>query len=334
MGLTVKPWLLGVLLGLCLVLGFGGTRAASARSKVRDIEKTRQGRKWIGTTLWLDLENAPFPHGGSAHSDPTVIVFVPRGFAVHRDMKIDAWLHFHGHRDTAERAMKRHQLREQLYESKQNAILILPQGPVLSESSDGGKLDEKRGLLRLLTEVRKTLRSTRLQIALGSSGVPRRARIGRLVLSAHSGGFKVLAHCLDRGGYNVNEVWLFDALYGKVPIFRDWIMSAAHHRKPAHRHKLINYYSGETLVRQTERLMGALKDRGIAYVSERKEGELSRHEISASRVVFIRSKASHQGMIFRSNAVRDCLFASCFRRFRKSQWYRDAEGPRKIERRD
>jgi hypothetical protein len=301
--------------------------------KIRDIEKTTVNGRRIGTTIWMDLESAPFPHAKSKHSDPTVIVFVPRGFGIHKNMKVDTWLHFHGHRDTAERAMKRHQLREQLYESKQNAILIIPQGPVRSESSDGGKLDEKRGLVRLLTEVRTTLQSTRLQVALGPSGIHRRARIGRLILSAHSGGFKVLANCLKVGRFNVNEVWLFDALYGKVAEFRDWISSAAHHRKPEHRHKFINYYSGPTLTKNTKRLLKDLKRLRIEVAHESHEGELSRKELASSRVVFIRSKTSHQGMVFKNNAVRDCLFASCFKRYRKSRWFKNQEGPRKLDRR-
>jgi hypothetical protein len=321
------------LLGAAAALSAAGPAPAAwaakgRRSKVRDIY---QGKR--GTTLWLDLEHGPYPHRAYPQwTDPTTLVFVPRHFRVHKDMQVDTLLHFHGHRDTAEEAMKRHQLREQLFDSLQNAILVVPQGPVRAESSRFGKLDERRGLLRFLGEVRKTLQTTRLQVALGPTALPRRARIGKLVVSAHSGGFRPAAMAVMHGGYNINEVWLFDALYGYGNAFRDWIVAARQHRG-VDRHKLVSYYSGETLIETNVALMRMLDHARIPYLHETREGQLSRKEITAARAVFIRSATSHQGMLFRNNAMRDCLYASCFDRYLKTKWFKREDGPRSLEQR-
>lgn len=324
--------------GSALALGIGAAapalakpsskKGAKKRSKIRDIYKGKRG-----TTIWMDLESAPFPHKSAKYTDPTVIVFVPHHFRVHRDMKADTLMHFHGHRDTAERAMKRHHLREQLAESKQNAILIMPQGPVRAEDSNGGKLDEDRGMLNLLTEVRKTLQKPRISAALGPAALPGGARIGKLLLSAHSGGYRVLANCLERGGFNVNEVYLFDSLYARVSTFRDWVAAAREHDDLENRHKLISYYSGEELTRNNLSLMRHLERLEIGYLHETKEGTLSRKDITKARCVFIKTAVEHQDTLYRYNQLRDCLFASCLTRYLKSDWFENKKDPRALEKR-
>jgi hypothetical protein len=304
---------------------------AAKRSKVRDIFVGKRG-----TTIWLDLDTAPYPDGTATSSwfDPTTIVFVPHYYRVRKDYRVDTIVHFHGYRDTADDAMKRHQLREQLYDSKQNAIIVFPQGPVRAESPNGGKLDKPDGLLRFLSELRKTLQTPRLQAKLGAAGIPNRARIGKLILSAHSGGFRVVSKCLQHGGYNVNEVYLFDALYGRAPVFAEWVAKTYRKKGPDEtRHKLINYYADEPTTVESQRLMGMLSKKGVKYVHEFSEGQLSRREITKSRAVFIRTSVSHQGVLFRNNALRDCLFASSLKRYVKSGWFKNSGDSRDLERR-
>ena len=121
--------------------------------KVRRVERSA-----IGTTLWLELEHGPFPYRDKPYTDATTAVFVPRHFRV-REHRIDTVLHFHGHEATVPRVLQGFALREQLFDSRQNAILVVPQGPVNARDSSGGKLDRPDGLLRFLTEVRQTLQS-------------------------------------------------------------------------------------------------------------------------------------------------------------------------------
>jgi len=304
--------------------------AAREKSKIRDIYVGKRG-----TTIWMDLESAPFPAKGARWSDPTVIAFVPHYFRIRSDYKIDTVMHLHGYRDTADAAMKRHQLREQLYDSKQNAIIVFPQGPVNAESMDYGKLDQERGLLALLTELRKTLQTPRLQAKLGPAGIPSRARIGKLIMSAHSGGFKGVANCISKGGWNVDEVYLFDALYGQTGVFRDWIKETWKGSIPMlDRHKLISVFGDQQTTTESRRLMRELERLKIPYVLEEKEGTMTRREMTKSRAVFIQRSTSHQGAVWRTNALRDCLYASNLRRFIDSKWFDHAKDPRDITRRE
>ena len=50
------------------------TRRAGAQAPTKLKSITHDSR---GTTLWLSLENAPFPAPGAGYRDDTVIVFVP-----------------------------------------------------------------------------------------------------------------------------------------------------------------------------------------------------------------------------------------------------------------
>jgi hypothetical protein len=48
----------------------------------------------------------------------------------------------------------------------------------------------------------------------------------RVIITAHSGGYRPAAFSLDRGGLSekVDQVFLFDALYGQHEYFRDWLL--------------------------------------------------------------------------------------------------------------
>src|ERR1700722_13090101 len=105
-----------------------------------------------GTTLWLGLDHAPFPGPGAGYRDDTVIVFVPAHYRFIEDEGVATLVHFHGHNTTAEKALVAHELREQLAESKQNAVLIVPQLATMAADSSCGKLEAPGGLERLLEE--------------------------------------------------------------------------------------------------------------------------------------------------------------------------------------
>lgn len=312
--------------GGLLALASSPTWAApKAKSKIRDVAR---GPK--GTTILMELENAPFPHRGSRYKDPSVWVFIPHHFRVHRDMRVDAVIHFHGFRDTAEDAMKRHQLREQLWASKQNAIIVFPQGPVRANDQSGGKLDEKNGYVQFLTELRETLQTPSLQSRLGAAGIPSRARIGKTIISCHSGGFKVAANCVEHGGWNVNEVYLFDALYGSAEVFKDYLLSTYFSRKSMEeRHKVISFYSGAQTEVENKRLMRMLQQAKVGVQHETVEGSsLTKTDLTRSRAVFIKTRSNHDRVLFSTHALRDCLYASCLTRYLKSDWFKTKDQPR------
>lgn len=298
------------------------------REKIRDIWRGRRG-----TTIWMDLDTSPFPHKNKPWGDPTTIVFVPHHFRVRGTYRVDTIVHFHGYRDTADDAMKRHQLREQLDDSRQNAILVIPQGPVRAEDPSFGKLDEPDGMLNFLTEVRKTLQSPRLQAQMKASGIPNVARIGKLILSAHSGGFAALTKCIQHGGYDIQEIYLFDALYGRTPVFADWLASDYHNNKGQLRRKLISFYADKPVIKANERLIRELGRRGVSTVNGLGEGAISKQAMTEERAIFIRSQSAHQRVSWSTNALRDCLYASSLERRLKSTWFQDRHAPRRIEHR-
>ena len=146
---------------------------AAALAGPHDHKVTRVERGRLGVTFYFEMENGPFPFEGKPYDDATTAVFVPRHFKV-RSNKIDTVLHFHGHKNTVAKALRVYQLREQVYDSRQNAILVVPQGPIDARDSSGGKLDRPKGLLRFLTEVRQTLQTRKVNRALGRRRIPSR----------------------------------------------------------------------------------------------------------------------------------------------------------------
>ncbi len=136
--------------------------------------------------------------------------------------------------------MSVYRLREQVVASGRNAVLLVPQGPKDAPHSGDGKLElDEDGFLRFMTEVATWLHD--------NGNVPS-ARTGRIVLSAHSGGYGGAGGVLQRGGRNdaITDVLLFDAAYWYFAAFSDWGESVAAtpplervHRRHEHRqHRL------------------------------------------------------------------------------------------------
>jgi hypothetical protein len=290
---------------------------------------TRDGR---GTTMILPLAHAPFPSGGSPYRDDTVIVFVPEHFRFREPEGAAVLVHFHGHNTTAERAIDAHALREQLAESKQNAILVVPQLAVLAADSSCGKLEAPGGLLRLLREALAAA-STAGRGVLGDAGFPRDAGLGTVCVSAHSGGYHAAASSLRVGGIDVRELYLFDALYAESDVFRDWVI--ARRGEPLHqRHKLVSYYTeGGTTEVVSNALRAALEKANVLCEHETREGDLSRGELSHADAVFVRTGLFHSNVTWETNALRDCLFASALPRHLATTWFARKVGSRPLERR-
>jgi hypothetical protein len=302
--------------------------AAKPVPVVQDIEQSKRG-----TTFTLSLQHSMFPAPGARWRDASTLVFVPSHFRVLGDQRVDTVVHFHGHKTTAAEAMKKHQLREQLDDSRQNAILVMPQGPVRAVDSSGGKLDRPGGLARFLSEVRTSLQRSEVSKALAAARLPASARIGALCISAHSGGFGVTARCLKHGGYDVNEVYLFDALYGEVAAYLEWVLERRGQSGARQRHKLVSYYGGGKPRSNSLALIKSLRQNGVDVLHEEREGQLSRAEITKGRAVFIRTRIDHSRLTYQTNGLRDCLYASSLHRRLESDWFADKDSEREIDRR-
>jgi hypothetical protein len=300
---------------------------AGAPSRVRSISRDERG-----ITAWLELENAPFPAPGAGYRDNTVVAFVPHHFRFSTREQVQMLVHFHGHNTTVERALTTHALREQLFDSKQNAILLAPQGPVASPDSSIGKLEASGGFARFVADALAMLARSEVRSALGPAGIPSRARAGNICISAHSGGYHATACALRHGGLPINEVYLFDALYNESDVFRDWVIEAKG-RSQRSRHKLVSYYTEGTTEALNQRLAADLEKAGVACARETVEGALSRAELTRAEAVFIRTGLSHGGVTHELNGLRDCLFASGLARHIQASWFAQKDGARRLERR-
>ena len=285
-----------------------------------------------GTTLTLALEHAPFPCGGAPYRDDTVLVFVPSHFRYREEEGVASLVHFHGHNTTAEAAMTAHELREQLADSKQNAVLVVPQLATLAADSSCGKLESPGGLARLLTEAVATAARVG-RVTLGDCAFPGGARLGTACLSAHSGGYHAAASCLRSGGVDVRELYLFDALYAELETFRDWVV--ARRGELLHqRHKLVSYFTeGGTTEAASNLLRVQLEKAGVLCEHEAREGDLSRRDLSHADAVFVRTGLWHSNVTWETNALRDCLYASALPRHLATVWFARKTGARPLEKR-
>ena len=310
--------LLSGLAGALALAAKTGTSAAAPKSLVNSIDHSD-----LGTTLDLALASAPFPDPSAGYRDSTVLVFVPAHYRP--DRAIDFVVHFHGHNTTARAAIAAHQLREQLFESKQNAILVVPQGPVESADSSIGKLERQGGFANLLRDVRAALSARDARRALGARSPRVGAALGTVCVSAHSGGYHAAARVITVGGIEVKEVYLFDALYNEVEVFEKWLLAG----NQSKRRKLASYFGQEGAPASlSEQLYRDLSRQGVVCAHETTEGMLSPSELVRAQAVFIRSNLSHNAITHQRNALRDCLYASSLRRHVKSAWFDGKQGRR------
>ena len=302
--------------------------AQSARAEVRARLKT-QAKDALGTTLVLGLPQAPFAGVG----DDTVIVFVPERYRFQPEEGLSALVHFHGHNSSAERAIAAHALREQLVDSRQNAVLVVPQLALFAADSSCGKLSTPGAFARLLGGALSTAARFGRK-TLGDSRFPERPELGRVCLSAHSGGYHAAACSLRQGGVDVSETYLFDALYAESEVFREWVL--ARRGDPAtRRHKLVSYFTaGAPTEPINNGLRAALERSGVLVSEELREGELSRKTLSHAGAVFVRTEVAHSSVTWETNALRDVLYASMLPRHLGSTWFANRDGGRLIERRN
>ncbi len=185
------------------------------------------GGKW---GIWRSPA-APFPHPlraeGFTRSDGTrypyfpqycdssVVVFVPEGFTPTPE-GANVIVHFHGHMNDNMGVLERYGMTSAMADERTNAILVLAQGPYRARDSFGGTMEDADGLRRLVDDVLSTMVREK---------VLDEPRLSRLILSAHSGGYRPVAFCLDRGGLNPNieRLFLFDAFYGNADFYKAWL---------------------------------------------------------------------------------------------------------------
>ena len=224
----MKKWLLLLLLifSFLINISFSQNTQSSMVSKFLHWNPY-PGSKWTK----LELKNAPFPHpqrkDGFTNSknelfpyrdhydDSSAVIVIPKGW--HETPEgVNIIVHFHGHRNNVLKVLEKFKLPQQLTSSNKNAILVLAQGPKNAPDSFGGKMEDHNGFKYFIEEILEKLRQ---------DGILQKSNVNKIILSAHSGGYRPAAYVLECGGLtsSISAVFLFDAFYGQHDKFFNWV---------------------------------------------------------------------------------------------------------------
>ncbi|MGB6122649.1 MAG: serine hydrolase [Bacteroidota bacterium] len=154
-----------------------------------------------------------FPH----YADSSIVVFVPDSFKETEEGS-NLIVHFHGHNRDNLSELVRHEMPQTMIQMNINALLVFPQGPYRARDSFCGRVEEEGGFERLVKDVLQTMREEE---------VVKTVKANRIIVSAHSGGYRPAAYALHVGGMgeNVTDVFLFDAFYANQEYCRDWLLN-------------------------------------------------------------------------------------------------------------
>jgi len=273
--------------------------------------------KNYGEVIISELSNAPFPHrkrmNGHTYSnksysfeehynDSTVLIFIPKGYKPGENN--DFVIHFHGWYNNVDSVLSQFKLIEQFCESKKNAILIVAQGPKNSPDSYGGKLEDENSFKNLINEISELLYQKKIIT---------NKSIGNIILSGHSGGYRVISFILLRGGLieNIKEVFLFDGLYGQIEKYTYWLNH--------YDGKFIDIYTQTSGTKgESENLMECFTSWKVPYVFKN-EFDLTDSDLDENRIVFIYSDLEHNDVIHVRSQFMKYLKASCLEELQSSK---------------
>jgi hypothetical protein len=243
-----------------------------------------------GEIILRPFANAPYPHksretgfkgskstfGPEHYTDSTVAIVIPAGY-VPGD-SVDFIVHFHGHMNHVSSVLPKYKLAQQLAAAKVNAILLVPQGPKDAADSGGGKLElDPGGFARFIEEVTDFLKA---------EGKIKTSSVGKIALTAHSGGYKVTAAILHQGGMpkRITDVILLDASYGSLEWFADWCKADPEHR-------LVSLFT-DHLADENQEIMKLLDKAGVKYRKLHEE-QLTADQLTGRGPVFMHTKGPH-----------------------------------------
>ncbi|HZZ42018.1 MAG TPA: hypothetical protein VFE58_03710 [Tepidisphaeraceae bacterium] len=261
-----------------------------------------------GDVILRPFASAPYPHASRANGltssngtfprdpnyvDSTVGIVIPPGYVAGET--VDYVVHFHGWSNHVSQVLSFYQLPEQLAAAKVNAILLVPQGPKDAKDSGDGKLElDKDGFKHLIEEVTAFL---------NAQGKIHTSKVGHIVLTAHSGGYKVTARILDIGGMteHITDVILLDASYGNLDDFYNYVMKNKNAR-------LISFHT-QHLDKENLELKG-LFDKTHEPMRDLAEGDISAETLMPRGVTFISTQLAHNDVPMKKSYFSLCVGTS------------------------
>ncbi len=227
------------------------------------------------------LYDSVFYNASDHYMDSSVLLVIPKHFeATH---KIDLIFWFHGWRNNIDTAAEFYKLTKQFIASNRNAILVLAETAKNAPDSYGGKLEQTGTFKNLVEDVMNELKK--------KGDIPFEAEPGNIILAGHSGAFRVIAYILQNGQEQVNEVFLFDALYGQLDKYLSWISP-----DPSHHfiHWFTNQGGGTDIVSDT--MMLKLKNTHNKFALVEETG-IKPEIIKENRILFVHSLREHNVII-------------------------------------
>ncbi len=215
------------------------------------------------------------------YHDSSVLLIIPEHMKAVQKVDLVFW--FHGWRNNIDTAAEFYQLTKQFIASRRNAVLVLAETAKNAPDSYGGKLEQPGMFKNLVQDVMNELRRENL--------IAQITEPGNIVLAGHSGAFRVIAYILQKGGMTVQEVYLFDALYGQLDKYTDWFV-------PDPSRHFVHWYTnhGGGTDEMSDTLMQTLKVRNINYLLT-EELTLQPATIKKNRILFVHSLREHNDII-------------------------------------
>ncbi|MEO7983204.1 MAG: hypothetical protein ABI688_03880 [Bacteroidota bacterium] len=214
------------------------------------------------------------------YMDSSVLIIAPK--KLNANKKIDLVFWFHGWQNCIDSAAIRYELIKQFEASHLNAVLVLAETTKNAPDSYGGKLEHNNTFKELVADVLQELKKEK--------AVSKKCEPGNILLAGNSGAYRVMAHILANGNIPVQEVILFDAMYGQTDKFMHWIQSNNDHR-------LIDIYTngGGTDGESKELVMQLNKLNLTADTVEEKD--VTSQLLLQHRLIFIHSLHQHNDVI-------------------------------------
>jgi predicted esterase len=249
-----------------------------------------------GKTIRFSSANAMFPDTaranghdyngkhydvGANYSDSSIFIYVPKHFSPKAKINLVFW--FHGWGNNIDTANKQYQLLEQFDASARNAIFVFPEGPKNAPDSYGGKLEQQTIFQALVKEVGEKLAENKIikakKFSLDDYDIS---------LAGHSGAYRVISRIINKTP--VNEVILFDAMYGGNDAYLEWLSVAEH--------RFINIYTkdGGTFD-NSHWIMNKLSDSLHVPMVSMDEDVVNENILQTNNKIFLFSSQGHNEVI-------------------------------------